>query len=339
MKKIIYSSLLLILFLSKFSAPLLAQNKTKAVVKLPTFVTGQENTIDKPVIGDLMVAGGQNKIITTVSGDAYVAGGQINIGGTISGNLIVLGGEITISGNIGKNLIIAGGQVTLDDKSSVAGYVLTAGGQVDIQGKVMGPVKVGAGSLVVGTKAIINGNLEADVSQSNISETAKISGTKNIKIYETKKSEIKPNIWRDFAIAKSIFSFLSKLLILLIFVRLFGQSVKPISQYLASFWSITIRGLILLFVTPFLSLILFPTLIGIPLSLLIMTIYFIAIYISQIVVALAVGKTISINIYLQGSIGLLLLTIVGFIPFIGGLTKLVVLLFGLGIISQLKNNE
>lgn len=341
MKKITIVAVLLT-FLSFFATPVLAQTKSKTtVVKLPTFITGENNTIDKPIVGDLMVAGGQNKISTTVTGDTYVAGGQINIGGTITGNLIVAGGDITISGKINKNLIVVGGQVIVDNLSSVGGYILAAGGKVSLQGNALGSVKVGAGDLLIGDKAIIGGNLEADVSQSEISSGAKITGTKTINIYQTKNPKPVINKWEKMGVVGKVYGFLSKLVVLLILIKIFSKSDKLKNLKLNSFWSTFGWGLIVLIIAPFLFFILMITIVGIPLSLIMVGLYLIALYLSSIVVSIVVGKLIAEkkilktnNIYLMGSVGLLLLTLLQMLPFVGNLIKVVVLILGIGILYK-----
>ena len=343
MKKFSYISVFLLTFLGILVTPVAAQNKPKTVIKLPAFFAGDNQTIDKPVDSDVMAAGGQVTLSTTVTGDVYVAGGQISIGGTINGNLIVAGGDIKITGNIDKNLIVAGGQVAVEDQAVVNGYVLAGGGKVDLLGKILGPVKVGAGSLTVGDKASIGGNLEADVSKSDIALGATISGEKKVKIYETASREpvrVPANLWRNMGIAGGILIFISKLVVLLVLVKLFGTVINQAK--LKSFWTTMGWGLVVLSVTPFLFVLLLATIIGIPLGIIILAIYFVCLYLSVIVASLVAGKLMdqrgwlnTKNLYLQGSVGLVLITILEFIPLVGGLIRLIVLLTGLGVLFGL----
>lgn len=343
MNKISLTGFLLFVFTALFSSPTLAQVKTKAVIKLPTFMAGNSQVVDKPVNGDLMISGKQIRITSNVSGDVYVAGGEVEISSTIGGNLIAAGGTITISGKINKNIIMAGGQIKVDGPAEVGGYVLAGGGKIDLLGNFSGPVKVGAGNLIVGEKAIINGNLEADVSKSDISSTSKITGEKKIKIHEVKevkKPEKQFNQWQQLGYIKDIFSFLSKLVVLLIFVKLFGQKIRQVGAK-ESFWSSIGMGLVALMVTPVVALILMVTLIAIPLSMIVLGFYFVCVYLSGVVTSVLVGELISKkgylktnNHYLLGFVGLFILTLIGLIPVVGGLVKFVVLLFGVGIISK-----
>lgn len=338
MKKILLTAILVFVVTLLFPSNVFAQVKPKTIVKLPVFMAGEAQTIDKPIEGDLMVAGGQIKISSDINGDVYVAGGQIEISGVINGNLIVSGGNITISGKVLKNVIGGGGQIEIDNSAEIGGYVLAGAGKINLLGSISGPVKIGARDLVIGEKAVINGNLEADVTTSDVSPTSKIIGEKKIQIHEVKQREKRVIMQRQFGYGKEIFSFLSKLVLVLVLVKLLGE--KIINFYTKkSFWSNMGVGLIVLVVTPFLMLMLLITVIGIPLSGIILSLYILFLTLSGIVTSITVGNYVSQkgyikteNLYFQGSIGLLLLTLLGLIPFVGGLVKLIALLFGLGII-------
>lgn len=307
-------------------------------------MAGENQIVEKPIDGDLMIGGGQVKIAADVKGDAYIAGGQIDISGTIDGNLIVAGGNITISGKVLKNVIVGGGQVRLDSQSDIGGYVLLGAGKADLLGHFAGPVKLGAGDLVIGEKATFDGNLEADVGTSNVSATSKILGEKNIRVHETKKDDRSENMVRPvrkaIGIGGAIFSFLTRLVLLLVLVKLLGQQIIAVNPK-DSFWSTLGLGLVVLIVTPPLALILLATFIGMSLSGIIFSGYLMAISLSSVVTSILLGDYFvkknylkTKNLYLQGTAGLALLTLVGLIPLVGGLLKFVVLLFGLGIIYQ-----
>jgi len=342
MRKIYLIVFLTIFYFFSFSTDLLAQANSQTSVKLPTFMAGENQIIDKPIEGDLMISGGNIKISSTINGDAYVAGGQIDIDGTINGNLIIAGGNITISGNVLKNVIVAGGQVKIDTPASIDGYLLLGAGKAELLGTFSGPVKLGAGDLLVGEKAVLKDNLDADVSTSRISETSTIAGEKNIRIHETQKDTVrqtqpKPNF--QLINGLDIFAFFSKLVILLILVKLFGQKIIEVNSK-KTFWSTLALGLVILIVIPFLSLFLFFTLVGIHLSWLIFSIYVLAMSLSGLFASILLGEYLAKknylktkNQYLKAFVGLSILTLVGLLPFVGAITKFVAFLFGLGAIS------
>lgn len=339
MKKIFLTGVLAFVFTVLSASSVLAQTKTKAVVKLPTFMAGEVQIIDKNIDRDLMIAGEQVKITSNIDGDVYVAGKKVEITGNVGGNLIVVGMDVTISGKVSKNLIMAGNEIAVTDTADIGGYVLTGANKLDLLGKFFGPVKLGAGTLNVGQKAVINGTLEADVNKSEIASDSKIIGEKNIRIHEVKKSEVKKTPVNKVGYAGKVFSFLSKLLVLLVFVRLFGQKIKQINVK-DSFWSAIGNGLLLLIEVPILFLLLLVTLVAAPLSVIILNIYILAVYLSTIMTSVLVGNYIAeksnfkTNIYVNGIIGLLLITLIGLIPVLNGLTGLIVFLFGTGIMFK-----
>jgi len=339
MKKIFLTGLMLFLFTALFTPAVLAQTKTKALVKFPVFMAGELQVVDKNIDGDLMVAGKQVKITADVKGDVYAAGQEIDISGDIGGDLIVAGARVTVSGKISKNLIMAGGQVKVDDSAQIGGYVLTGGNMVDLSGNFSGPVRLGAQSLMMGNKTIINGNFEADVYKSEIASDAKIVGEKNIRIHEVKKVEKQKVEFNKIGYVGKIVSFLSKLIVLLVLVKLFGEKIKKVNLK-DSFWSAIGLGLVVLIVTPILALILLGTMVAAPLSIIILTTYFVGLYLSTIISSIFVGNFISektklkTNNYVQGIVGLLLISLIGLVPVVGGLVKLIIFLFGIGIIFK-----
>jgi hypothetical protein len=342
MKKSLLNIALFTVLTFIFSVNVSAQTKAKTQVKLPVFMASESQIVDKPVNGDLMVAGSQVKITSNISGDVYAAGGQVDITGTVGGNLVVVGGNINVSGKVTKNIITAGGQIKLSDTAELGGYLLAGGGSVDLNGRFSGPVKIGAGTLSVGDKAVINGDLEADINKSDISQTSKILGEKKIQIHETKKVEketLPTPSFKYFNYPREVFSFLSKLLILLVLVKLFAKKIIE-SNTKRSLWSNLGLGLIVLVVTPFLSLMLLISVVGIPLSGIIFSLYLIIISLSKVIASILFGEYISKkaylktkNQYLLASVALLLLSIAGMIPIAGILVKLFLLLFGLGALS------
>lgn len=344
MKKILLSVIIVFVITFLFPINVLAQTKSKPIIKLPIFMAGDNQVIDKPIDGDLMVGAGNIKINSNVGGDVYAGGGQIEIGGIINGNLIVGGGNIVISGKVLKNVIVGGGQVKIDNSADIGGYVLVGGGKVDLLGKFLGPVKVGARDLVVGEKAVINGDLEADVTSAEVSPTSKIEGVKKIQIHEIKQSE-KQVIGRKFTFGREIYSFLSRLVLVLVLIKLLEKKMVNI-DIKKSFWSNVGLGLIVLVVTPFLMLMLLISFIGIPLSGIFFLLYILFLSLSGVVTSILMGNFVyqkgyikNENLYIQGIVGLFLLSVLGLIPFVGGLVKLAGLLFGLGFIfNGFRNN-
>lgn len=347
MKKYGLFGILGVLFLTIFTIPVKAKEArliqtAPAKIELPLIFAGRDQMISQPVDRDLIVAGNNVTVSSTVAGDTYVAGGQVNITGNIAENLIVAGGNVTISGTIGKNLIVAGGEVKIEDSANVNGYVLAGGNIVNINGQFAGPVRVGASEFTVGDKAKIRGDLEADVTKSNVSPTASIAGEKKINIYENRTPNRMDWINRETFSGLRIIGFLSKLIILLILTRLFGYLIKPIAELSKSFLRNLGIGFLILIIVPFLVVGLLATIIGIPLAVIILFVYLLALYLSNLIVAGALGQLIAEregmkidNIYLRVIVGFVILTIIELIPVIGPITRFIVMLLGLGLVYRL----
>lgn len=338
----------LLTFLSLFSIPVLAQpspvtiTPTPVKIEFPQIVAGSDRTINEDVNKDLMLTGGQVTVTSNVNGDAYVVGGQITISGNITQDLIVAGGNVNITGSVGKNLIIAGGQVTISNTAKVGGYVLGAGNLINLNGQFAGPVKIVGNSLIVGDQASIGGNLEADVSMAEVAQTATISGERKINIYENEAPEVSKVALVGLVTAGSIMYFLSKLLVLLLLVYIFKNLIGPATEHLKNFWPALGWGLVVMIVTPFLVIALLATLVGIPLALILLFSYLLVLYLSSMVVATTMGNWMSDkgwlkteNVYIWAIAGLVILSVVGIVPIIGGLVNFVVILLGLGIIFKI----
>lgn len=337
MKKI---SLCLILFFTlTFSNTVFAQNKTKNLVKLPVFMAGDNEIVDQTIDGDLMIAGNQVKINADINGDLYAAAAaKIEINAKINGNLIILGNNVVISGNVAKNLIGAASKFEINSPAEISGYTLIGAESAELLGHFAGPVKVGANTLITGDKSVFAGNLEADLVKSELSPASKIIGEKKITLHEIQKSDPKPVIKSSskFFLVKDVLLFLSKLLVLTIFVKLFASKIIS-PDFSKTFWFRLGIGFAILFLLPILSLILMITLIGIPLSLILILLYFIFIYLSGIVVSFELGKFISLktkinNYYLSSFLALIALTLLSQLPLVSPFLKFFILIFGLGTI-------
>lgn len=318
-------------------------------IKLPVLVAGDEKVITDDIDGDLIGAGGQMRIMSVIIGDAYIGGGQVDFEGSVEQDLVIAGGKVTVSGRVGKNLIIVGGQVKIEDTAMIGGYVLAAGGEVLVNGQVAGPVRAATGKLVVGEMAFIGGDLEADVEQGTVSESAQILGEQRVKIHKVetpRASESAKSSMRGLAAIGRIVHFLSKLVTLLVLVALAGKLMAPAGVLLSKFWTTLGWGSVVAIVTPFAIMILMMSVVGIPLSFIMVGVYMLAMYLSSLAVAMAIGNIISKNewlpvknIYLLSIIGLILVSVVTGIPYIGWLVSVIICFLGLGIIFKLVTEK
>jgi hypothetical protein len=120
------------------------------------YLAGGHTRPTAPVEGDLMAVGGKVVVDQGVKGDAALAGGSIEVRAPIGDDLRAVGGDVAISSAIGGELFATGGNVTLSSTAQVANGARCFGGTVTLDGKIDGPLEVEA------QKIILNGTVTGD---------------------------------------------------------------------------------------------------------------------------------------------------------------------------------
>ncbi len=120
------------------------------------YIVGGNVTINGKTSGDLVTAGGMVNVTGDVEQDAIVAGGSLNLSGNIGGDARIAGGNITITSAIGGDLVIAGGNVSLSQNSSGASFVegdlLAATGNFSVNTPIKGSVRIIGGNITINSK-------------------------------------------------------------------------------------------------------------------------------------------------------------------------------------------
>jgi hypothetical protein len=100
--------------------------------------------VDGTIDGDLMVFGGQVTVNGSVSGDLTVAAGTVTVAGAVEGDLRSASGQLTVNGPVGEDVVATGGQATFG--SDMQGDLIVSGGTVTVSGNVAGNIEGNAGS-------------------------------------------------------------------------------------------------------------------------------------------------------------------------------------------------
>jgi hypothetical protein len=118
---------------------------------------------------------------------------------------------------------------------------------------------------------------------------------------------------------------------------LFPGFFRAVSQGVGSGWGSLGLGVGVLAATPLVMIVAAITVVGIPLSFMLLAMYLVAIYLAKVWVGAFLGQILlkpsgaTKHEWLLGLlVGLLILTVVGFIPYLGGLVRLGVICLGLG---------
>jgi cytoskeletal protein CcmA (bactofilin family) len=323
------------------------------------FVGGQTVGIHGTVNGDVYVGGGNVQIDGVVNGDILAAGGTILLQGSAR-NIRVAGGNITVDTTTEGNVTVVGGNITIARGATIGGSLVMAGGQISVLGPVTKGATLAGGQITVGNSIGSNllaaGNItltpEAKVNgpftywsnqKATIENGATVSGSITQRIPPQNKQERKSSqqTAAEAASAAAFFSLMSLVtafILGLLFVKLLPIFMKQsAATILQRPWFSLGIGLITAVATPIVIFLLFVTILGIPLAILLGVAYGIYVYLSKIFVSFAIGMWVFEKNNARRShpvwavlVGLIIYEILGLIPFIGWLAKLIFWLMGMG---------
>lgn len=338
---------------SNFRSQEIATLEKQEVINSDYFSTGEKVTLSGTVNGDAYLAGGNITVDGVVNGDLLVAGGNINVTGTVTGSVRAAGGNIQIDGQVGQNVTAAGGNVRIGRGAKVMGSLVAGAGSLEVLGPIGKGITVGGGSVTLANQ--VGSDIVAGVGQLYLTSTASVSG--NLTYFSDNQATVASEASisgkithnlppRDqgresfLAGAKtgwSLFTFLSLLAVGLMLSLIFPNFTQKTADLVTGKPLASLGvGFLVLILTPFLILLLFLTLIGIPLAILLLVGYIFLLIFSQVFAALALGqKTLGLlnqkaNQALSLILGLLILALLGIIPIVGGIITFLAMLAGLG---------
>ncbi|MFZ5644863.1 MAG: hypothetical protein ACOY46_14860 [Bacillota bacterium] len=321
----------------------------------PLFVSGNNIVINADVDGDVFAAGETVSVYGKISGDLLAVGNQVRINGIIDGDARVAAAEISVGGTISKSLTAAAGDIILLSGSRVSRDMVAAAGNMTLSGN-LGRHFAGAGESVflnnningdvrlwsvdelkIGSGAAISGNLVyGSGKEASVDPQAKIGGTTSWNQLQPRE---KPVQTEGFSWLAQLAWFAAGVLVWGVFSLVFpgiwrSLSMKIIQQPLPGLgW-----GFLFLLVTPLAALILLITVVGIPISLALITAYAALLYAGKIIIGDAIGRLLSGRFGWEKKIpdivpfmtGFAILILLTNIPVVGFLANLTVAAMALG---------
>ena len=285
--------------------------------------------VDGVVNGDLLAFGGTVEVRGTVKGDLVSFAKRIVVTGTVEGNIynasnsLELDGQLSHSiyalvqslrvgdrGHVGEGLVAGAGDVSLEGE--VTRSVTMFAGNADVSGSVGRELTMAGDNLTLTNTARIGGNLSARVHELknvHIADGATITGTRDIQQRVRESHFTRPRFY------------------------FFQASTHAVG----SGWRSLGLGFAVLAGVPLAMIVTAITLVGLPASLMLLMVYLAAIYLAKIWVGAFLGQMllkptgVTKSDWLLGLlVGLLILTVVGYIPYLGGLVHFGVVCLGLG---------
>jgi cytoskeletal protein CcmA (bactofilin family) len=311
------------------------------------FAAGQTVTVGG-AIADGLTAAAQTILVTgNVKHGARLAGSTIDVSSSIGRDVLAGGATVTIesTAKVGDDLYIGASRALVDGQ--VGGGLFAGCEELVIGGTIEGDVKAEVGHLVIQPGAHIEGNLsytsetEADIPGGTVMGTVQFTQKVRNEVERRPKGLEALGPFLLFAgLTWKILGYLMALVTGIVLILACPRAMAAASDAIRTKTGpVAGWGAIGLFMTPLAAVVVCLTIAGLPLGLITLALWLILVYLAKLPVALVIGNLIlGRSRPLQGrgfmigslALGLLLLTLVRLIPFIGFFVWLAIALFGIG---------
>ncbi len=316
---------------------------------------GNTVRVEGVVNGDLLAFGRILEVRGSVKGDLVSFAKRTVVSGTVEGRIYNFSQSLDLDGQLGHSIYGWVQSLRVDNRSHVGDGIVVGAGDVSLEGEVKRSVTIFAGnadvsggigrdltmaggSLTLTNTARVGGNLSARVRQLkdvHIADGATIAGKRDIEVRVRKSQFMRPRFYFHQAVWLA-----AAMLVGWLGLVLFPAFFEACTQAVGSGWRSLGLGVGVLAGVPVVIIVAAITLVGIPVSLMLFAVYLAAIYLAKIWVGAFLGRVLLKPVgatkrdWLVGLlVGLLILSIVGFIPYLGGLLRLGMICLGLGAFS------
>ena len=326
------------------------------------YIAGGNVSIDNDVNGDLWVGGSLVTINGNIAEDLVVIGGRVTVWGDVGGDIRVLGGTLSIYGEVGDDVMVGGGFVDIGKDAVVNGSVLVGAGEITVEGKIMEELRGFTGAMIL--RGTVVGNVSMVVQESILIDAGAIIGgdfdysaiLKTSVPEGVVKGEISFNKFEEKDVLKGLsyalllqkaISYIGTLLLTLLIVifapRMLIKGANIARRNVLKSMGVGVLTVIAGFIG---SIVLFLTIVGIPLGLIVFSGMIVIYYLSTIFVAAWLSnylfdfakkkKWLRTKLFFGVSLGLIASFLIGLIPIVGIFINIILFLVGVGSIVLLK---
>ncbi|MEA3463737.1 MAG: polymer-forming cytoskeletal protein [Patescibacteria group bacterium] len=309
----------------------IAKNQT---IEGNLYAAGTSITVDGTVTGDVICAGQTVNINGMVDGDVICAGQSVNINGVVNGNVRAVGNSININGQVARNVMAFGATVNLGTEARVGWDMLIGAAIGEIRGKIGRDLHGGASAVTIAGEIGKDVRLKIDNQKSDksgliIMDGANIGG--NI-IYTDRAEALiasgaviageitrnSPKIRKEKIITVwawgRLYSIFSALVVGLVLISLWNKQIKKLTDKMLDKAGPSIGwGVIIMFLTPIIAILLLITLIGMPLAFILIGVWLIALFISKILVGILAGRNLLEKLWPKQKDSLIFAMIIGIV--------------------------
>jgi cytoskeletal protein CcmA (bactofilin family) len=326
----------------------------RGVIAEDVYASGGRVDILAEVDGDVVAAGGRVSVGRLVKGDVIAAGGDVSIAGKVLDDVRAAGGLVTIDAHIAGDAVAAGGSVSLRPESQVDGKAWLVGGDIEVHGTVGKRLRAAGGRIRIAGD--VHGDVDLVARRIEILPGARITGSLTYRSPQEAKIDPAAHIGGTLTrlpaparlatvsrgvawIAGVVFLaslMVSGIVLLLLFPNFSTAAARTVAT---DPWKSLGMGIAVLVATPVAAGLLMSTLLGMPLGLTILSLYFVSLLWGFLTAATFVGD-LGIRLFRGGPskgwrvlsliAALVVLAIIGAIPIVGAVILFLALLFGLG---------
>lgn len=291
------------------------------------------------------------------NGDVFVAGNNITINGKINGNLYAAGNIIILNGEVSRDVFVTGSDFTISSLADVKRDVFVASAKANFGGNVGRNLRVGADNMMLNGR--VSGFIQTEVDQLTINDNAEVLGSidhrSNSQATVSEKASVPDINWKKIEttqqseeekttkIGSIILSVITKLAFMLVMWVLLTFISREFSENMGwivkkHLWISLGLGAAYLFLAPLIILLAFIIHISFGIA---VTMLIIASFILAIPIAAVTFSKLALPIFekkmkplLASFIAIvsiaLAITLIGYIPYLGGFLSFILIIFGLG---------
>jgi len=309
--------------------------------------------IEGTVNGNVIAGGGTITVSGNITRDLIVGGGTINVTGHVGGSIIAAGGNLTLSGPVEHDIVVTGGMIDIASGAAIGRDLVVAGGTATVSAPVARRVQMSSGSLTL--KNHVGGDVRGRVDHLKL-DGAQIGGnldyTSDNQVQRVNGARVAGTTTRhtptDGNRGNGFLDWLRELVgllalgMIMIFV-LPGIATRAIDTLRAQPWPSLGIGAAILIITPIVALIVF--ILGLLiggwwLGALLVPIWLLVLAVGYVVSAFLLGRLLFARLGWAGYHdalallgGLVVLTVLGLLPVLGGFIGLAAVIFGAGALA------
>jgi cytoskeletal protein CcmA (bactofilin family) len=333
-----------------------------AVVTIPSgevregdlYTAGESVRIDGRLAGDLVAAAQRLLVNGQIDGDLFAVGRTIDLRGPVGDSTRIVGDQLTVNATIDGDLIAGGNRLRLLEAAVIRGGVVAAASSVEIEGTVEKNLRVAAGEIVVRGTVSGDANLIAD--RLELAPGARIDGDLDYRARIPLSPEAAARVAGtvryeeavdgddeddDSALGSVLFwswQTGAALLAGLLAVALFRRVVQELVTAIAGATTLgALLGFGAFLIVPVSAVVAMATLVGLPIGLIAMLLFGVALYVAKLPIAVwAGGRLLALagrpdaSSYAAMAVGILVLYLLFAIPWIGWLMWLAAAWLGFG---------